>query len=172
MQSLGRVIGALSRGATILGGLAIALMMLHVSADVVMRYVFNRPMPGTLTVVTYYYMIFATFLPLAFAERRRSHISVEILTDLMPARPRHHLQGWMLLLTATVMGLLAWRTLDAALKAHRLGASQLQGDTAIPVWPAYFALPVGAGLMAAVLLLRFLSYLTGRPDGHDEGARG
>ncbi|MCE8009554.1 TRAP transporter small permease [Aestuariivita sp.] len=168
MHYLGRAVAGLSRAATILGGISIALMMVHVTADVVMRYVFNRPLTGTLTVVTYYYMILATFLPMAFAERRRAHISVEVLTELMPARLRHHLKGWMLLLTAAVMGLIAWRTFDAAIKAWDLGASQIQGATRISVWPAYFALPLGTGLMAAVLLLRFGSYLTGRPDGLDE----
>lgn len=162
MSFLGRGVVGLSRGATILGGLAIALMMVHVSADVAMRYIFNKPLPGTLAVVTYYYMILATFLPLAFAEYRRSHISVEVLTDRMPARVRHHLQGWMLLPTSVVMGLVAWRTFDAAVSAWDLGAAQVQGTTRLPVWPAYFALPIGAGLMTLILLLRFIGYLRGR----------
>lgn len=167
MWYLGRGIAGLSRAAIIMGGVAIAFMMIHVTADVVMRYVLNRPLPGTLTVVTYYYMILATFLPLAFAERMRAHISVEVVTELLPGRVRHHLQGWMLLPTALVMGLIAWRSLDAALAARELGASQVQGATRISVWPAYFALPLGTGLMAAVLLLRFGSYLSGRSDGLD-----
>ncbi len=165
MWYLGRGVARLSRAAIILGGVAIALMMVHVTADVVMRYVFNRPLPGTLTVVTYYYMILATFLPLAFAERRRAHISVEVVTEMLPSHVRHHLQAWMLLPTALVMGIFAWRSFDAAVAAWDLGASQVQGANRIPVWPAYFALPLGIGLMAVVLLLRFGSYLSGRPDG-------
>ncbi|MDE4276787.1 TRAP transporter small permease [Phaeobacter gallaeciensis] len=168
MRYLGRGVAGLSRWATIMGGLSIALMMAHVTADVAMRYIFNRPLSGTLTVVTYYYMIFATFLPLGLAERRRAHISVEVLTDMMPGRVQHHLRGWIMLPTAVVMGLVSWRTFDAAIKAWDLGATQVQGATRILVWPAYFALPLGTGLMALILLIRFASYLTGRPDGLDE----
>lgn len=168
MWVLGRGVAVLSRWATILGGIAIVLMMLHVSADVIARYVFNTSLPGTLTMVTYYYMIFATFLPLALAEKRRSHISVEVLTEMLPTRARLHLQGWIMLLTAVVMGLLAWRSFDAAIKAAKLGVTQVQGNVNIPVWPAYFVLPVGASLMAAILLLRVLSNLTGLHDGLDD----
>lgn len=35
----------------------------------------------------------------------------------------------------------------------RKGMAQVQGDIEIAVWPAYFAIPVGAGLMALVLIL-------------------
>lgn len=168
MQKFGRALSGASRAATVLGGLAIALMMLHVTGDVIMRYVFNSPLPGTLTVVTYYYMILATFLPLAFAERRQAHISVEIATDMMSRRVRHHLKGWIYLPTALIMGLFAWRSLDAGLSAYDLGATQVQGATRIAVWPAYFALPVGAGLMAAMLVLRFLNYLFGFSVGLED----
>lgn len=170
MTMLGRALAGVTRVGTVLGGIAIALMMVHVSLDVLFRYAFNSPLPGTLTIVTYYYMIIATFVPLAYAEHRRAHISVEVATELMPARVRHHLQGWMYLATAAVMGVLTWRTWGEALKNWDLGASQVQGSTTIPVWPAYFALPFGAGLMTAILLLRFAAYLTGRDSGLEGGA--
>lgn len=162
MQMLWRAATGVTRLGTILGGIAIALMMVHVSLDVLCRHVFNSPLPGTLTMVTYYYMVIATFVPLAHAEAKQAHISVEVATDLMPLRVQHHLQGWMYLATATIVGLLAWRTWLEALKSMQLGASQVQGAETIAVWPAYFALPIGAGLMTALLVLRFAAYITGQ----------
>ncbi|MDX5358315.1 MAG: TRAP transporter small permease [Rhodobacterales bacterium] len=162
MQTIWRAVTGVTRLGTILGGIAIALMMVHVSLDVLFRHVFNSPLPGTLTMVTYYYMVIATFVPLAHAEAKRAHISVEVVTEMLPRRLQHHLQGWMYLATGAVLALLAWRSWVEALKAMKLGASQVQGAETIAVWPAYFALPVGAGLMALLLGLRFVAYLTGQ----------
>lgn len=164
MRMLWHTAAGVTRLGTILGGIAIAFMMAHVSLDVLFRHVFNSPLPGTLTMVTYYYMIIATFVPLAHAESKRAHISVEVATDLMPLRVQHHLQGWMYLATAIVVGMLAWRTWLEALKSMRLGASQVQGAEVIAVWPAYFALPFGAGLMTILLVLRFTAYIIGQSD--------
>lgn len=171
MHMLWRAATGVARIGTILGGIAIALMMVHVSLDVFFRHVLNSPLPGTLTMVTYYYMIIATFVPLAHAEHRNAHISVEVVTELMAARLRHHLQGWMYLATGAVLALLAWRTWIEAVKAMTLGASQVQGSQTIAVWPAYFALPFGAGLMALLLMLRFVAYLTGQTADMERASR-
>lgn len=164
MPTLWRAVTGVTRLGTLLGGIAIALMMVHVSLDVLFRHAFNSPLPGTLTMVTYYYMVIATFVPLAHAEAKRAYISVEVVTDRLPARVQHHLQGWMYLATGAVLALLAWRSWLEALKSMRLGAAQVQGAETIPVWPAYFALPVGAGLMTLLLALRFIAYLTGQTN--------
>lgn len=128
--------------------------MVHVSLDVLFRHVFNSPLPGTLTMVACYCMVIATFVPLAHAEAKRAHISVEVVTKMLPHRLQHHLQGWMYLATGA---LLAWRFWVEALKAMKLGASQVQGSETIAVWPACFALPVGAGLMALACLLLLIA---------------
>ncbi|MDP5335124.1 MAG: TRAP transporter small permease, partial [Paracoccaceae bacterium] len=60
-------------------------MMLHVTADVAGRYLFNSPLPGTIVTVANYYMVIIVFIALGVAEEKRAHISVEFLTDLMPA---------------------------------------------------------------------------------------
>ena len=93
MYALGRWLSRLTNFMTVLGGLAIALMMLHVTADVVARFLFGTPIPGTITVVSHYYMIVAAFVPLAFAEQKEGHISVEVVTERLPAFVQKHLQG-------------------------------------------------------------------------------
>jgi TRAP-type C4-dicarboxylate transport system permease small subunit len=142
MMMLCRALAGVTRVGTGPGGVAIALMMVRVSLDVRCRYAVKSPLRGTLTIVICYYMNIATFVPLAYAEHRRAHISVEVAIELMPARVRHHLQGWMYLATAAVMVVLTRRTWGEALKNRDLGASQVQGSATIPGWPAYFALPI------------------------------
>ena len=65
MSTPGRLLARTTSLATLIAGIAIALMMLHVSLDVAFRYLLGAPLPGTLTIVTYYYMVIAAFVPLA-----------------------------------------------------------------------------------------------------------
>lgn len=164
MDWIDRLVTLISRAVALIGGLAVALMMVHVTLDVLFRYVLNRPLAGTLTMVTYYYMILAAFVPLAFVERRGAHISVEVFTALMPPAATRAVSLLTGLLTMAVMGLLAWRGGDAAMQAMRKGLAQVQGSTEIIVWPAYFAIPLGAGLMTFVIFWHLLRSLGGQ-DG-------
>tara|TARA_R110002049_G_scaffold70251_1_gene181544 strand:- start:32947 stop:33447 length:501 start_codon:yes stop_codon:yes gene_type:complete len=151
MSRIDGFITFISRAVALVGGLAVALMMVHVTLDVTFRYLLNQPLAGTLTMVTYHYMVLVAFVPLAFVQRGNAHISVEVFTALMPPALQRVLGLLTDLLTMAVMALLAWRGGDAALQAMRKGLAQVQGTTEILVWPAYFAIPLGAGLMTLVL---------------------
>lgn len=146
---------------TICAGIAIALMMFHVSIDVLLRYTIGKGLPGTLTIVSYYYMVIVAFMPLAYAELKQSHIQMEVLTELLPARSQFRLQGWLLVPTALVTGVLTWRGSEEAMTQYAIGAVQIQGSTSILVWPSYFILPVGAGLMTIIITLKFIGFLSG-----------
>ena len=37
-------------------------------------------------------------------------------------------------------------------------------SVSVPIWPSYFVLPIGFGLLALVLFYRFASALSGKPD--------
>ncbi|MFL1407306.1 TRAP transporter small permease, partial [Marinobacter sp. M1N3S26] len=123
MLNIGRLLSRITNTVSIIGGLAIALMMFHISFDVAGRYFFNTPIPGTITIVSYYYMSIAAFIPLAFAEQKDAHISVEVITERMPAWMRHHLERLAMLCSLVVFGLLAVRTFGEAQKKFEMGAS-------------------------------------------------
>lgn len=167
MNALGKVLSRLVDAVTVLSGLAIALMMLHITADVIARYAFNYPLPGTITVVSNFYMVLVAFLPLAFAEQKAAHISVEVVTERLPGWLQKHLAGWMLLVSAAVFALLTARTWQEATAKHAINASIVQGEDMIPVWPTYFFLPLGCGLMFLVTLYKFAVYAGGARSGLD-----
>lgn len=157
---LGRAINLTS----ILGSVAIGLMMLHITADVIGKFVFSSPVPATITLVSNYYMVVVAFLPLALAERRDSHISVEVLTEQFSPRLQHHIRGWSFLLSGVVFSLLGYRAMTDALKKLDLGSFIMEQGVKVLIWPGHFLLPIGAGLMVLMLAVRFACYLTGRDD--------
>ncbi len=76
MIHVGKALSGLTKIGSLLGTICIVLMMLHVTADVVGRYLFNAPLTGTIVIVGHYYMIIVVFIALGVAEEKNSHISV------------------------------------------------------------------------------------------------
>lgn len=161
MFAIGRVLAWITNVTTMLGGLAIALMMFHIAMDVAGRYIFNAPIPGTITFVSYYYMAIAAFIPLAFAEQKGAHISVEVVTEHLPAWIRNNLERLSMLLSIVIFSLLAVRTWGEAGKKFELGASVVQGNADIPVWITYYTLPFGSALMVLVLVYKLVANCMG-----------
>ena len=167
MQPLGRLLSYLINGVTILAGLSVALMMVHITADVIARYIFNYPLPGTMSIVSNFYMVLVAFLPLAFVEQKGAHISVEVVTERLPAAIQRHLAACLLPLSMLIFGILTVRTWGEAVIKMEVNAAVVQGADKILIWPTYFFLPLGCGLMVLVLAYKFLIYLTGAPSGID-----
>lgn len=167
MYVIGRALARIINGVSILGGLAIALMMFHITFDVIGRYIFNTPIPGTITIVSYYYMSIAAFVPLAFAEQKDAHISVEVITEHMPAWMRNNLERLSMLCSMTVFGFLAVRTFGEAQRKYDMGASVVQGSADITVWVTYYTLPVGSALMFLVVLYKLVNSFLLQKSGLD-----
>ncbi|WP_421705375.1 TRAP transporter small permease [Alloalcanivorax xenomutans] len=165
MYRLGRYLSRVTDMTTLVGGLAIALMMIHISLDVVLRYLFSTPIPGTITYVSNYYMIIAAFLPLAYAEKLGAHISVEVVTERLPQRIQFHLAHWLILLSAIILAFMAVKTGLEAVTRYEMGAALVEGGTSIIIWPGYFVLPIGLGLMVLMLVYKFVVYVTGGESG-------
>lgn len=161
MYRLGHWLSGLTSATALLGGCAIVLMMLHITADVILRYLFSAPLSGTITYVSNYYMIIATFVPLAYAEKLNAHITVEVVTERLPQRVQYHLAHWLLPISATVLILMTVKTWIEAMIKFEMKASIVEGGTTIITWPGYFMLPLGLGMVALVMIYKFAVYLTG-----------
>ena len=148
-----------ARAGGLIGALAVGLLALHVSLDVAARKLFGTPLPGTLTIVTYYYMLILAFAPLAAVEAVRGHIAIGFLGEGRTRPSRRHARSLMDLAAGLMMALLAWRGWIAAVRDWDIGAVQAQSSLMVPVWPARFVVPLGAGLMALVLVGRFVARL-------------
>ena len=96
MKLLSRLLARAANWTSVLAGLAVVAMMLQVTLDVTLRYLIGKPLMGTLTMVSFYYMVIVAFVPLALAEQRDAHISVDFVTEALPVRLKYHLAGLML----------------------------------------------------------------------------
>ena len=70
MKALEAPIRWLSFSLMLLGGVAMLLMMIQITADVFMKHFFNQPITGTLEMVSFYYMTGIIFLPFAYIQTK------------------------------------------------------------------------------------------------------
>jgi len=168
MHAIGRLLARTTDFTLIIGLVAVGLMMMHITIDVAGKFILNEPVPATIALVSSYYMVVIAFLPIAYAETRNSHITVEVLTEMFPMRLQKNMYSWGYLISALVYGLLTYRMWHEAVRAQGNGTFIMEQSTKMLTWPSYYLLPLGCGLMTLVLLYRFLIYITGAKSGLGE----
>jgi len=126
-------------------------MMFHIVADVVGRY-FWTPLPGTLHIVSHWYMVGFIFLTIAYAERKKSHIEVSIIKEIVPEGIRTYLDIFGLVLMFAVFFTFGWYTLPFALKAMAV-REYIEEAIKITIWPVAWYLPIGCWALCAQLLI-------------------
>lgn len=171
MTSLKRALDFLVNSAAWIAGAAALIMMFHVTADVIGRTFFHRPITGTLEIVSAYNMAALAFLPLALIARERGHIIVELFTGWMALRPRTLLDGLVAIVTAIYTGLFTWKAIEVAIEKTRIRDAKEAGIGFVEVWPGRWLVAIGFGLMliyVVVYLFKDLrGGLTGRLDPAD-----
>ena len=106
-------------------------------------------------------MVLIAFLPLAWVERGRAMISVEVIEAALPAPVRRLSDALVALLAAVIYAAIAWVSWDVALKNWKIGSFVDVLGHQIPIWPSYFLPPAGFLLAALVVLLRAHTTLLG-----------
>ncbi len=162
MDLLERLTDRVAQGLALVGAIGVLALLVHVCADVVTRNLFARPIPATNEIVSRYYMVLIAFLPLAWVERRRAMISVEVLDGLMSSGLRRLSDILVALLATVIYAAIAWVTWGDAVKNWHTGTFVDVLGHEVPVWPTYFLPPAGFLLAAAVTLLRAATLAGGR----------
>ncbi len=165
MEHLNRLIERLT---VWIGSLILILMVIQIVVDVSMRTLLGAGLPATSELVSNYYMVLVSFLPIAYSEVRRRHVEATIFTDHL--RPKLKLVVELLgfILATIVFTLLFWGTLVEAIAQTGKGAYVESGVTMFYTWPSYWVLPVSFGLMVLVLVFRVIATVTELASGHND----
>ena len=150
-QSLYRAYGKLLRLFGLISALATFFMMVLVVANVCGRYLFNRPISGTLE-VTESLLVLIIFLSVALTQYDGGHIRVTMLTRRLP-------HGWARV--AMVISMLCGAAFFSwcAYAAWRFAAQSYSfneqdwGTVVFPLWPVKFVVFAGILLLAVQFAL-------------------
>ncbi len=165
MVWLQRAISFLAALLMLVGGVALVLMMAQVTLDVAGKYFLSAPVPVTLEMVSNYYMVAVVFLPIAAVERANGHIHVELIYSHLPRLARRLLDLLAYGLALFFFWLLMQTGWEQAWRKFEVGEF-IMGSYSLEIWPSRFLVPIGGGLMVALLALKLVRSLASivRPE--------
>lgn len=141
-KSIERCAAFAAKATLVLSTCFIALMALHITLDVALRFFLGDSFQGTLEVVSFYYMVCAIFLSLAYVEYRREHICVDVVVDRLPQAMKLPLYVFACLLGIIYFSMLGYQSTLDALRATQTQETAMANFT-FYIWPSRWALPVG-----------------------------
>jgi len=165
MQIVGESISWVVSKVSIFTCILLVGLVAHVTLDVVMRYLFNQPLGATILYVSAYYMVAIVFLPIALVEENGNHIAVDLFTGRLPKKIQSILLFIATIVTVVVTVTLAIRTGQEALTKYNVGSFSIEGDHKIIIWPSYFFLPIGFGMMSVVASWKAIAIAIGKDSG-------
>lgn len=134
----------------IFGAILLLGMMFLVVADVTGRYLFNRPIHGTMEITTFI-MVGLVYLTIAHTQAIKAHIKVELIFERLSIKGKAGLQLITCTIGTIIFALITWQGVRLALDAWRY-KEYTDGLIPFPTFPAKLAIPVGC----FIFCLRFL----------------
>ena len=129
----------------------VVILMVMVVADIFGRKVLNNPVPMSYEVGAFM-LVFIVFMGMAYSQRQKAHIRVEILTLRLKPKPRAIMDIFAYTLGIAIYGAIFYETFKWSYHSFQIG-EYVAGLINIPKWPSQFALVFGALLIS----LQFLS---------------
>jgi len=140
----------------ILFGLILAMSILLVFADVVLRNLGVASLTWTVEVAEYS-MYAGTFLAAPWVLRAGGHVRVELLTNAVPRWCARLLDRFSDLCGLVVCGFLLLYGAVTVLDGYRSGTMQFK-TLIVPEWILLLPIPIGSALLGIVFLLRLFGH--------------
>lgn len=151
-----RTLSTIEDSLVIVAGFIVLALMIVVTADVIMRSLFNTPLPNS-----YEYMelglVFIVYLGAAQVQREKRHIAIDTLIKALPPRGSALMELLGSLAGLILMAAIGWWGAQAAWNS--LVTSEYIGSVArVPVLPARVALLCGVLVLSIRLLIDIWRY--------------
>ena len=165
-NALSAVLARLETALVAVSGAAMALIMVIVTADVLLRYVFNAPLSWSYSLIGLYLVGAVVFLALPDTLHRHGHIALDVLQPRLGLRLRHALLAPGYGAGAVFVALIAWAGAIEARDAF-VADDRIAATVAWPTWIAYGLLALGTGAMVRRLVYRALGHAAAALAGRD-----
>ncbi len=132
-------------------------MAVWITFDVIGRYFFKYPIPGTTELVKTG-ICAVVFLGVAYTMQKGKHIRTTVIIERMPPTIKSYFDIMNSLIGATIFTLLciyAWKAAWASWLVREFDGIQLR----VPVYPSRFAVVIGSGLLVIQSLLDIFKHL-------------
>lgn len=143
----------LSRVLNVIGVIAVVTLMLLITSEVLMRFLFNRPITG-ITDICEFTMVIAVYCAVAYCALVKGHVSVDLIVSKFSERGRAITDSITGFGSLAFFSLMAWRAMFHLLEARTRGDSSMTWS--IETWPFRTVLFIGIVMLCLVLLVDFV----------------
>lgn len=157
-----RALEYLETALNLVSALILFALMFYVTAEILMRYLFNHPLPGHLE-LTQLLIAPAVFLALSWVQARRGHVGMDLLHEKLSPRGRAAADCLTLTLALVTFVVITWFSVQSTWTAWEVG--DVTPTANITTWWSRAAVPVGSALLCVRLgmqLVESLGLLFGR----------
>jgi len=148
-----------TRYLNIIGIIAVVVLMLVITTDVIGRFIFNHPLPATIE-ITQYVMVIAVYGSVAYCAIERGHVSVELFVSMFPPKTQRIIDTVTSLLSLSLFASIVWASAKSlAMSWNRHEVSTTLG---LVTWPFRTVMLIGLILLSLVLLVDFIRIITKR----------
>ena len=135
------------------GRVILSVMVLLITADVVLRYFFNKPIRGSYELIEFM-LVFIVFTGLAYTQTKKGHLRIDLLANSLSPAAQAVINSCTNFLCMGAYILIAWRSM--------LNAGVLRGEGAtsglllIPTFPFMWVVVLGSLLLAISFIVDIL----------------
>ena len=149
-----KVLSEVTHRVSNLGQSVLLVMVALVIVDIILRRLFNSPLPWSLEVVEVM-LVVVVFFSVAYCGARRAHISIDVLISRFPPRVRNIVDIFTYFLGVILFAFMAWGGAASAMDDRVV--NRITGILPIPIYPFAFVVAFGSLLLALVLLAQLLN---------------
>ena len=163
---MNKFINAFSQKLHFLSGIAIVVMTIIMTLDVVARYALKSGIPDTIEISS---MLLGavTVLALPSVTGRGDHIRFSVLTDILPNRAQSFSKVLTLMIAAVMFGLMTWHAIIRGI--HNMRTGEFMGALQIPIWPFRMMFAFGCLLTFLVLASQLFAHFTNKAETDGTG---
>jgi TRAP-type C4-dicarboxylate transport system permease small subunit len=135
----------------------LALMMFLTATDVLLRYIFNKPLSGAFELVEYMMALIVPF-SIVYCAEQKSHVAVDLIMDHLPHKFQRVVSIFMLLATISFAILMTWENIIYVRETYTTKVTS--AVLLIPTYPFVAPVAVGIGAFAIVLCVQLFQYFS------------
>lgn len=141
---------------TAFSALAIFILMITATIQIISRKVLNMPIPGYIDFAEQSIAIFA-FIAIAYCQRLGGHVRMEIFLSALNGRPKWIAEAIQTVATIFVISVLTYYSFKHFQRAWIIGDSTI--DIQLPTWPSKLMIPLAFSLLTLRLCVQLAGYI-------------
>jgi TRAP-type C4-dicarboxylate transport system permease small subunit len=135
------------------------------TADVVRRYIFNRPITGVFE-LTEYLVLILIFSFIGYTQSRKSHVAVDLVIGKIPEKIKALIDIGNHAVCLILMILITWMGVEKAFELKAVG--EASPNLQIPAYPFALFLVLGCVVMCIELIRDIVGFIADRYGGEKQ----